>query len=166
MNAVGKQGALTRPLLILGVGNQFRSDDGIGPAAADALHERLPTVAVEVCDGQGVDLLVRWTLADTVILIDAMRSGAEPGTVRRFVVPPDTIPVECRLASTHGFGPAEAIALGAALDQLPRRLILYAVEGATYAEGMGLCTEVERGVKTVVEWVVQEAAVVQENATD
>ncbi len=166
MNGAGKPGAPNRPWLIVGVGNEFRSDDGVGPAAALRLRKRLPTVAIEVCDGQAAHLLTRWTRADTVILIDAMCSGAEPGTVRRFEVPPDTIAAPCHLASTHGVGLAEAVALGAALDRLPRRLILYAVEGATFREGIGLSAEVEHAINTVVERVIQEAAGAQDDATD
>jgi hydrogenase maturation protease len=143
--------------LIVGVGNVFRSDDGVGPRAAQALQQRLLNVPILVCDGQAIDLLTGWN-ADTVILIDAMHSGAPAGTIYRFEIPGDLIPADCHLASTHGFGPAEAIALGAALDQLPPRLIIYAVEGATYSEGCGLSAVVEKSVDRVVDRVVTEFA--------
>jgi len=145
------------PRLIVGVGNVFRSDDGVGPMAALALRQRLPTIPILVCDGQAVDLLIGWN-ADTVILIDAMHAGAPAGTIHRFEIPGDVIPADCRLASTHGFGPAEAIALGAAIGQLPPRLIIYAVEGDTYSKGCGLSAVVERSVDRVVDRVVTEFA--------
>ena len=48
--------------------------------------------------------------------------------------------------STHGFGLAEALELARALGQLPRRCIVYAIEGASFETGAPLSPEVAAAV--------------------
>ena len=48
--------------------------------------------------------------------------------------------------STHALGVAEAIELGRALGRLPRRLLVFGIEGGSFDAGAGLSPEVERAV--------------------
>ena len=67
-------------LIVIGLGNAFRSDDGAGLAVAHTLGDDPRVVAHE---GEPIDLLDAWEGADEVILVDAARSGAPPGTIHR-----------------------------------------------------------------------------------
>jgi hydrogenase maturation protease len=97
-----------------------------------------------------------WKAADTVILIDASKSGAKPGTLYRFDAHTQTIPAKLFTRSTHAFCLAEGVALARELHQLPARLIVYGVEGKSFNAAIGLSDEVQRAVGAVVDQVVKE----------
>ena len=71
----------TERVLVVGVGNRYRGDDGAGLAAAARLGEAAgaPVVLLDN-SGDGTVLLDVWQHADAVIVIDAMRSGAPAGS--------------------------------------------------------------------------------------
>jgi hydrogenase maturation protease len=106
--------------------------------------------------GEGAALIEAWKEADAVILIDAMQSGAEPGTLSRFDAYVQPMPTAFFQCSTHAFSVAEAIELARALDQLPPHLVVYGIEGKTFASGVGLSPEVEKALEGLVERVRQE----------
>ena len=97
-----------------------------------------------------------WKDSDAVILIDAVHSGAQPGTIHRFDVHTQTIPTKFFHYSTHAFGVAEAIELARALKQLPQNLIVYGIEGKCFEAGIGLSLEVEKSAQEVVKRVKQD----------
>jgi hydrogenase maturation protease len=76
--------------IIIGMGNPILTDDAIGVLVAREVARRIPAdAAIDVLDEVGVggihlmELMVGY---DRAVLIDALMSGAEPGTVRRFTV--------------------------------------------------------------------------------
>jgi hydrogenase maturation protease len=139
-------------MLIIGVGNSYRGDDGAGPAVIALLRaEELPGARLLEGDGDCSALLDAWKGAGAVVLIDAVSSGAPPGTIYRFDALAQALPPEVSFQSTHAFGVAEALALGRALGQLPASLILYAIEGENFAIGADLSTEVESAVQEVAQ---------------
>src|SRR4051794_5888632 len=81
-------------VLVIGVGHPLRGDDGVGPAVLQGLREYLQThvtalavpVRLEVADGDLVDLLESGTAYSKVILVDAVVTGAAPGTLYRWDV--------------------------------------------------------------------------------
>lgn len=142
--------------LVIGVGNDFRSDDRVGLIVARALRARAGTgCAVVEHDGETAGLLETWRGAETVVLVDALVSGAAAGTIHRFDAHTLTLPrgLSC---STHGLGIAEAVALGRAMGRLPRRLVIYGIEGRDFEAGRALSPEVERAVPGVVRRVLEE----------
>ena len=141
--------------LIIGLGNQYRRDDAVGLTVARHLKEAAPAhVRVLEESGEGTALIESWKGAETVILIDAVHSGAKPGTVRRFDAHGQPIPTRFFHYSTHAFGVAEAVELARVLGQLPPRLIVYGIEGKTFEAGLGLSPEVEKAAQEVVERVL------------
>jgi hydrogenase maturation protease len=140
--------------LVIGIGNRYRSDDGAGPAVLDLLRaKQLPGVRLLECDGDGAALLDVWQVADAVFLIDAVSSNAPPGTIYRFDLLAQQLPREVAFQSTHAFGVAEAVELGRVLGQLPDSLVLYAIEGKSFAAGVGLSTEILAAVQEVARQV-------------
>ncbi len=60
--------------VVIGVGNPFRRDDGIGPAAAAEIErQHLPGVRVVISDGEPAGLLEAWAGVDLAIVVDAIR---------------------------------------------------------------------------------------------
>jgi len=140
------------------MGNPQRHDDGVGPTVARRLAPLVEgEVELVVLDGEATRLLDAWDGADVAVVVDAVRSGAEPGVVHRVQVGPDPVPHESA-ASTHGLGLAEAVELGRALGRLPRQLIVYGVEVADTAAGAGLSPAVEAALDDVVDQVLVELA--------
>jgi hydrogenase maturation protease len=145
------------PIVLIGIGNAYRSDDGVGLAAIKALKARgLPNILITECSGDGTELIEIWETARKVILIDAVSSGAKPGTIYRFDALTQPFPTHFSFQSTHAFGVAEAIELARALDQLPPLLIVYAIEGKNFTTGVGLSPEVENALRKAVEQVEHE----------
>jgi hydrogenase maturation protease len=150
---------MTQPILIIGIGNAYRRDDGMGLAVARALRQkRLPDGArVMEHGGEGASLIAAWRGAGTVILIDAASSGAAPGAILRFDAAARPLPRHLLAASTtHAFGVAEAIELARALGRLPSRLLFFGVEGRDFGAGVGLSPEVEAAARVVTARVSRE----------
>jgi len=144
-------------ILVLGVGNEYRGDDGAGIAVARRLRERfLAKVTVLEESGEGAALMDSWRGADWVMLVDAVRSGARPGTIHRLDACAAPVPMGFFHYSTHAFSVAEAIELARSLGQLPPCLIVYGIEGENFTGGDGLSPAVEKAVETVVERAAKE----------
>jgi hydrogenase maturation protease len=143
-----------KSILVIGIGNEYRSDDGVGLVVARRLKERVPSrVSVREESGEAAALMETWREADVVILIDAVCSGADPGTVHRLDAHEGPIPGRFFQTSTHAFGVAEAIEMARTLGQLPPRLILFGIEGKSFEAGVGLSPEVDKVVPRVMELV-------------
>jgi hydrogenase maturation protease len=68
-----------RQAVVIGIGNPYRRDDGIGPTVADAIGGlHLPGVRVVLSDGEPVSLLAAWENADLAIVVDAIRHEPSP----------------------------------------------------------------------------------------
>lgn len=139
-------------LLVLGVGNPHRGDDGLGPYAARHLSDLLQGHAradlrILSVDGEATTLLERLSQADHVYLIDACRSKAAPGALFRFDARAGALPTAHFGLSSHGPGLAEALELARALDLMPARCIVYAIEGESYAPGAALTRAARLGAK-------------------
>ena len=154
------------PPVVIGVGNPFRRDDGVGVAVVERLRPLLPLtwgVEVKALDGEPTRIIDGWRDAGLAVVVDAGRRDAAPGTVTRIEVGAATGETEpvlaCRGASsTHGAGLAQAIALARALGRLPGRLVVYAVEGGDFGDGPGLSPAVEAALDALVVRVREEVA--------
>lgn len=144
-------------VVVIGVGNAYGGDDAVGPIVARRLKERMPgnVTAIEH-NGDGAALMELWRGAPAVIVIDAASSGAAPGAVHRFEAHAAPLPAKTLRHSSHAFGVPEAIELSRALNQLPPRLIVFAIEGRNFAAGAGLSPEVENSIPIVMRLLLQE----------
>lgn len=142
--------------VVIGVGNEFRRDDGLGPAVADRLSDlNLPGVTVAKSDGEPAAMLHLWTGAEVAIVVDAVRvDGGTPGRLHEVVT--EDLPDESRQAGTsHGIGLGTTVELARALDRMPRRLIVYAVEGTDFGFGTGMSPEVAAAVEPLIQRVCE-----------
>ncbi len=152
-------------VVVIGVGNALRRDDGAGVevarrlgARADAAGAADAAIAVLEYEGEPLGLLELWEGARGAVLVDAIRSGAEPGTIHRVDASREPIPALLRgSSSTHAVGVGEAVELARALGRLPERVVVYGVEGACFDAGSGLSEEVAGAVDSLAERVLREA---------
>ena len=144
-------------IMVIGVGNPYRGDDGIGPFVAKKLRQKkLPGTLVKAHSGEGTSLMASWKCASKVVIIDAMQSGDSPGKVRRFDANRESIPSDFFHYSTHAFSIAEAVELSRALNRLPPSLLIYGIEGKKFDAGNGLSSEVEKAVEDVMKNVIED----------
>lgn len=142
--------------VVIGIGNPYRTDDGIGPIAADqiaAMH--LADVDIVIADGEPTHLLDAWTGVNLAIVIDAVLCGhPQPGRIHRTTL--STIADLPSSTSSHGMGVPEAVLLGAALDRQPRRLVVLAVEAADLGFGTHPSPAVAAALPELVTAVLHE----------
>lgn len=144
-------------VLVIGMGNEYARDDAVGLLVARALEAQVrPGVKVLEQSGEGAALLEAWKGSGLVIVIDAARSGAAPGTLHRFDAGRDPLPARSFRGSTHAFGLYEAVEVARSLSQLPRRLIVYAIEGCDFSAGIGLSPDLKRAIPAAVRAVTGE----------
>lgn len=127
-------------MLIIGLGNPDRGDDGAGILVARRLSER-GLQAVEHT-GAPLDLLDMWAGKEQVAIIDAIVSAAPLGSIHVWdplAVKLDKSFFQC---STHEFGLADTIELARVLDQLPPWLRIYGVEAAQFEAGADMSEDV------------------------
>jgi hydrogenase maturation protease len=140
-------------VIVIGVGNEFRHDDGAGPAAIAALRGRLEGVTLAVTDGEPARLIELWAGADHAIVIDAVRAEPpKPGRIHELELP-TVAELTWPAVSSHALGLGEAVELARAVDQLPERLLIYAIEGEDFSLGPGLTPAVAAAVTHVADHI-------------
>jgi hydrogenase maturation protease len=143
--------------LVIGVGNPFRGDDAAGIEVARRLRQaRIPGLAVLEHQCDGTSLIDAWDGAGEVVIVDAVSSDGTPGTIYRFDAVIEEIPEMMRLCSTHLFSIGQAVGLARALGRLPRKLIVYGIEGGNSSVGALLTPAVAEAVDKVVNLIARD----------
>ncbi len=135
-------------IVIMGIGNWLRSDDGVGVHAAQALTQN-PPPGTQVVDA-GTDVLSALAFledAERVLLIDAVQGGKEPGTVRCLT--------ERDLAQPGSVNTAHTVSVLAGRHLLPPEatwpeFLILGVEPATLTYGMELSPAVAAALPQVI----------------
>jgi hydrogenase maturation protease len=153
--------------LIIGIGNEFRSDDAAGLKAAKKIKELgLNDVDVLESNGDGAGLIDAWTGRSNVIIIDAVLSGSAPGTVHRISVGKELLPSEFFKFSTHLFSIPQAIYLSASLGKLPESIVILGIEGASFETGVVISEEVGKAINNIGQMVQTEIKNFQRKAKE
>ena len=143
--------------VVVGLGEPSRRDDGSGPAVVRALATRVPPgVRLVERVGDATQLLELWDGATVAIAVDAVVSGAPPGTLVRLEGPELRRLAAARTTSSHGLSLRDALELSAALGRLPQRLVAYLVEAAETGPGVDLSPAVARAVEQAAERIAHE----------
>jgi hydrogenase maturation protease len=150
-------GRAPRKVMVIGLGNPDRGDDGVGARVADMLRGRLPEgVAIVARRGDMLSLIDDWKGCDALVCIDASAPMGAPGLVRRIDLASSELPPDLARASSHSFGVADTIALARSLQLAPREIVLYAVEGLSFDALSHLTPEVAAAVDHVVDCIIAE----------
>ncbi len=125
-----------RPLLVLGLGNRLLGDDAAGPIVIEQLvqrHGEHPDVSWRDGGTLGLSLLPEIEDADALVVVDAARFGAEPGTVQVFEGLVMDEQLGGRKQSAHELALADLMGAAALGGRLPLRRALVAVAPASTA---------------------------------
>jgi hydrogenase maturation protease len=144
--------------VVIGIGNEYRRDDGVGPALVAALEEHRPTgVRLIVSDGEPARLIEDWAGASLAVVVDAVLcEPSTPGEIHRTELPDQSAGLRTRPAGSHSLGIPDALRLAQVLDRLPQRLVVYAVEASDVAFGTDLSTPVAASLPRLVTAVLTE----------
>ncbi len=156
-----------RRVLVAGIGNILRGDDGFGVVVAQRLAQRadLPKGITVMEAGIGGISLVQELFDgyDVLLIVDAVDRGGAPGTI--YLLEPQVPdlsewPFEQRqdfLADMHMTTPSRALILAKALGILPKTAYLLGCQPTTCDDlVIGLSEPVERAVAVGVERLLSE----------
>ena len=164
-------------VVVIGIGNEFRRDDGIGPEVLSRLREQAAgpvqaepgqagrepagaaladAVQLVSSDGEPASLIEAWAGASLAVVVDAVLADPPvPGRLHRLVLDRKAL-ADVRQVSSHGLGLGEAIGLARALDRMPDRLIIHAVEAADVSHGVGFTPAVAAAVAPLTAAVIRD----------
>ncbi|MFE6690968.1 hydrogenase maturation protease [Streptomyces sp. NPDC057743] len=136
-------------IVVIGIGNDHRRDDGVGWAVVAELERRpLPRgVALFRSDGEPARLITAWAGARLAIVVDAgVATPPQPGRIHRLRGHRARRQRPFGTTSSHGFALDGAVELAQALGRFPAELLVYAVEAADTGLGAGLSPSVAAAV--------------------
>jgi hydrogenase maturation protease len=143
-------------VVVAGLGNPWRGDDGAGLAVVERLRGVLPEEIELVTIVDDPTRLLDAFSADKVVLADAVAAPEpRPGTVHRIDAAHELLPPSFG-SSTHHFGLADTVELARSLGRLPRSLVVYGIEGATFDAGDRLDPRVEEATAAVAARIAAE----------
>lgn len=145
---------MSRPVLI-GIGNPYRRDDGVGPAVAELVRREFPGVCTLACPAEPTAILDAWSGAGLAVVVDAV-VGDTPGRVRR--CEPGELAGPAGLSS-HDLDLRQTFDLGRALGRAPDSLVIVTVGVLDTGHGTGLSDPVTAALPEAVRVV---AAVLQQ----
>jgi len=143
-------------LTIIGCGNPTRGDDGLGTLVARRLHAHVAALGrsdVRVLDAgtDGIAVMFAARGCDALVIVDAARTGSEPGAV--FEVPGEELARDYELnLNFSDFRWDHAIAAGRRLfaDAFPRSVMVLLVEAESSGFGLELSARVAAAAEHVV----------------
>lgn len=146
--------------LIVGVGNEFRSDDAAGLITARMLKKKnLPDADIIEHGGDGASLMDIWVNYESVIIIDATNISSEPGKVYILDANKSKLPKGIASHSSHLFSIAEAVETARVMGKLPQRLMIYGIEGKNFNIGEDITEVVLKASCSVAEKILNEMSI-------
>ena len=143
--------------VVIGLGNLYMRDDGIGIRVAKALKEKHPREDVSVHEHPEMDLTMIEKLqgASKVIVVDSVRGGKVPGTVSKYTL--TRREDEAReLPSLHSLKLHDILDLAMSTGTLTCPVVIIGVEPRDDSLGEGLSPEVELAMPKAIEAVIRE----------
>jgi len=148
---------------VLGCGNSNMGDDGFGAEIIRILNERQENDGIEPVEVSwgGISILDHMEGQKKVIIVDAMKLGAPPGTIHRF--DSDSIPMQYKgnYATLHELGILEALTIGRSIfpDRMPPEIVLIGVEAQQMEPFcLELSCPVRDSIPSVIALIIKESA--------
>ena len=155
---------LVHETLVMGIGNPLCGDDGVGARVIELLNQRRLAASsplesrLHLADaglpGWGLpNWLEDW---QSVFLVDAIEMGAAPGEWRCFRPEEVKLIIQDQTLSLHQPDLACGLALAQALEMLPERLVLYAIQPADTTPGAGLSPAVSACLPELIDRILED----------
>lgn len=142
---------VTADVVVIGIGNPYRRDDGVGPAVAAAVAALgLRGVRVVTSVAEPTAILDAWAGAALAVVVDAA-AGGTPGRVRVGTLEDFVEPV---LVSSHDVNVRQTYELAAVLGRAPAELMVVTVDVADVGHGEGCSPAVVAALPAAVRAVL------------
>jgi hydrogenase maturation protease len=147
----------TQNIVILCIGNLLLSDEGVGVHVAHKLLDMKLPDGVSVVEGgtDGFRLLNVITEADRLIVVDAVKGGADPGSIYRFDIDEVKNCPSGFKTSVHQIGILEVINMSCLIGKTPHTTVI-GVEPKSLEMGMSLSPEIQEKIPRIIELVLEE----------
>jgi hydrogenase maturation protease len=124
---------------VIGVGNLFHRDEGVGSAVINLLRDRRTGARLALCDGAPTALVEAWTGTHRAVVVVAVRvAGGSPGRIHRY-------------AADHPAELDDAVTLARVLDRMPGTLQIFGVQAADVHFGHGLSPAVAAAARQLAD---------------
>jgi hydrogenase maturation protease len=145
-----------KKILILGVGNVLLKDEGIGVRVAEKMMEMSLPPDVEVLDGgvKGLDLLYYIEGREKIVVVDAVKAGAPPGTLFRFT-DRDLAGKKGVMRSAHGIDFSDVVAISGFMGNKPE-IVFLGIEPESLDASMELSPLMEKNIPILINLVLKE----------
>ena len=141
-------------VLVLGIGNPLRSDDGVGIHVVESLRGENLGHKIDIQEGlSGLDILGAISGYERIIIVDAIKSGADPGTIYKLSLNDLQEQQPLHAFSTHDVDIPTMLKLGRDLypGKMPEDIVIIAVEAQDIETFSETCTpQVEKAIREVV----------------
>jgi hydrogenase maturation protease len=160
----GAQQGFHNDIVVIGIGQALRGDDGAGLEAVRCWQKRFPrtaaSVRVEIIGSPGLELLDLLQGTCAAILVDALQASSPPGSIVR-LAPEDLSSFSSSERSAHGWGLAETLQLGLVLHPVLAnvKMILLGIVGSEFNLGAEINPRIRSVLDTVADRVEIELQV-------
>lgn len=145
---------------VVGVGNPIMGDDGVGKRVIEELEsssdERTDGVVLTHAGTTAFFALEAMSGCRKAIVVDAIETGSEPGTVHRYRYADGAFADEIPEMTMHDFSFAEALRAGRDAYDIPDELLVFGVEPVRVEASLELSDRIERAVPELIELVLEE----------
>ncbi|MCX7927034.1 MAG: hydrogenase maturation protease [Candidatus Omnitrophica bacterium] len=143
---------------IIGCGNLLLQDEGIGIHLINSLKMQNLPENVELVDAGcgGFDIIPHLHGIKKVVIVDAIKTEAEPGAIFKFTPEDFTVEPAPLSSSLHDICLKEVLMIAQKLGPLPP-VIIFGVQPKTIDWGMSLSKELETILPRLSELVIKEA---------
>jgi len=139
---------------IIGIGNRLLQDDGVGPRVIDALEESqdLPE-GVRLFDAGTTGFLALEAMSgcERAIVVDAIQTGKEPGTVQEYRFKDGGFTEEIPQMTMHDISFTEALIYAREVYELPTDVRIIGVEPESLSTGLELTTPVTAAIPEILD---------------
>ena len=157
-------------IVLIGVGQTLRGDDGVGPAVVKAWKEFYPTtfenpqIRTEIEELPGLNLLSLLQGSDAAIIVDAVHSNNKPGILHLIHNDTHSPPHEITHGA-HNLGVQETLGLARLLqaDNLPESITIIGIEVENVELGGNLSNHVQEAIPEAVDIVEQQLQLFLQN---
>ncbi len=146
---------------VIGIGQSLRGDDAAGLEAVRQWREKFPETAgrsevqIEASELPGLALLDMLNNVDAAVLVDAVQSSAEAGTIHR-LSEEELSSFTSDSKSAHGWGVAETLRLRSQLTDARTNIRIIGIEAEQTTNGAGLSKAVDDAMPKVCEALEEE----------
>jgi hydrogenase maturation protease len=152
-------------IVVLGLGNPYMHDDGVGVEVANDLRKKNLGDKVLVYDYRAIDLSLLSYIdqSSKIIVVDALRVGEVPGTVSKYSVSKAKSPLQ-NLPNLHELRLHDIVDLATQSSPLSRPLVVVGIEPKDCTPGEGLSDEVKIALPKATYRVLEELNLHGENS--